>query len=87
MGVYAPEAVMLVCANLGRHILAISCAETRGSPGDRHLTMVAATDLTAQVLPGIVPGHARQSVRAQHSSSPAATVADKSFGREFRNIP
>lgn len=87
MGVHAPEAVMPVCANLGRHILAIHCAETRGFPGDRPLAMVAAADLTALVLSGTGPGHARQSVRAQHSSSPAVTLADKPSGKEFRNIP
>ncbi len=87
MGVHVPEAVMPVCANQGRHILAIRCDETRGFPGDRHLTTVAAADLTALVLSGTGPGHARQSVLAQHSSSPAATVADKPSGKEFRNIP
>jgi len=59
---------------------------TRGFPNDRHPTMVPATILTAQVLPGTVPSYARQSARPQHLPSPAATVADKPFRTEFRNI-
>ena len=91
MGMCVPEAVRPARVSLGRHIPAIRCAETRqhgepgGFPGDRHPTMVPATILTAQVLPGTVPSHTRQPARPQHLPSPAATVADKLSGTEFRN--
>ncbi|MHB8256167.1 MAG: hypothetical protein ACYDHY_04495 [Acidiferrobacterales bacterium] len=92
MGVCVPEAVRPARVSLRRHIPAIRCSETRkhgeprGFPGDRHPPMVPATILTAQVLPGTVPSHARQSAWRQHLPSPAATVADKLSGTEFRNI-